>query len=54
MIHPATLKVDDKQVYIVSGNVTMFPDGSTVDIHHSSESVVVCDAETGELKIHFS
>ena len=50
MIHPATLKVDDKQVYIVSGNVTMFPDGSTVDIHHSSESVVVCDAETGELR----
>lgn len=50
MIHPATLKVDDKQVYIVSGNVTMFPDGSTVDVHHSSESVVVCDAETGELK----
>lgn len=50
MIHPATLKVDDKQVYIVSGNVTMFPDGSMVDIHHSSESVVVCDAETGELK----
>ena len=50
MIHPATLKVDDKQVYIVSGNVTMFPDGSTVDIHHSSESIVVCDAETGELK----
>lgn len=50
MIHPATLKVDDKQVYIVSGNVTMFPDGSAVDIHHSSESVVVCDAETGELK----
>ena len=50
MIHHATLKVDDKQVYIVSGNVTMFPDGSTVDIHHSSESVVVCDAETGELK----
>lgn len=50
MIHPVTLKVDDKQVYIVSGNVTMFPDGSAVDIHHSSESVVVCDAETGELK----
>lgn len=50
MIHPATLKVDDKQVYIVSGIVTMFPDGSAVDIHHSSESVVVCDAETGELK----
>jgi len=50
MIHPATLKVDDRQVYIVSGNVAMFPDGSAVDIHHSSESVVVCDAETGEMK----
>ncbi|MCI6671844.1 MAG: hypothetical protein MSG77_04825 [Prevotella sp.] len=50
MIHPATLKVDDRQVYIVSGNVAMFPDGSGVDIHHSSESVVVYDAETGEKK----
>lgn len=50
MIHPATLKVNDRQVYIVSGNVAMFPDGSAVDIHHSSESVVVCDAETGEMK----
>ena len=50
MIHPATLKVDDRKVYIVSGNVAMFPDGSAVDIHHSSESVVVCDAETGEMK----
>ena len=50
MIHPATLKVGDRQVYIVSGNVAMFPDGSAVDIHHSSESVVVCDAETGEMK----
>ncbi len=50
MIHPATLKADDRQVYIVSGNITMFPDGSAVDVPHSSESVVVCDAETGELK----
>ena len=50
MIHPATLKADDKQVYIVSGSVSMFADGSAVDIQNSSESIVVCDAETGELK----
>ena len=50
MIHPATLKVDNRPVYIVSGNVAMFPDGSGVDKANSSESVVVCDAETGEVK----
>lgn len=50
MIHPATLKVDNRPVYIVSGNVVMFPDGSGVDKANSSESVVICDAETGEVK----
>ena len=50
MIHPATLKVDNRPVYIVSGKVVMFPDGSGVDKANSSESVVVCDAETGEVK----
>ena len=50
MIHPATLKVDNRPVYIVSGKVVMFPDGSDVDKANSSESVVVCDAETGEVK----
>ena len=48
MVHPATLKVDDKQVYIVRGNVQMFPDGSAVDSRNSSESIVVCDPATGE------
>ena len=49
-IHPATMKVDDRQVYIVNGNVVMFPDGSGVDHEHSDDFVVLRDAETGELE----
>lgn len=48
VIIPATMKVDDRQVYIVKGDVVMFPDGTAVDVHNSSESVVVMDAQTGE------
>lgn len=48
VIIPATMKVDDRPVYIVKGDVVMFPDGSAVDVHNSSESVVVMDAQTGE------
>ena len=50
-IHPATMKVDDRQVYIVNGNVVMLPDGSgVVDHEHSDDFVVLRDAETGELE----
>lgn len=48
VIIPATMKVDDRPVYIVKGDVVMFPDGSAVDVRNSSESVVVMDAQTGE------
>lgn len=48
VIIPATMKVDDRPVYIVKGDVAMFPDGTAVDVHNSSESVVVMDAQTGE------
>ena len=50
VIHPATMKVDDRQVYIVNGNVVMLPDGSGVDHEHSDDFVVLRDAETGELE----
>ena len=50
MVQPATMKVDDKPVYIVKGNVVMFPDGSGVDVQNSDKSIVICDAETGEYK----
>ena len=49
-IHPATMKVDDRQVYVVNGNVVMLPDGSGVDHEHSDDFVVLRDAETGELE----
>ena len=49
-IHPATMKVDDRQVYIVNGNVAMLPDGSGVDHEHSDDFIVLRDAETGELE----
>lgn len=48
MIIPATMKVDDRQVYVVKGDVVMFSDGTVVDVRNSSESVVVMDAQTGE------
>lgn len=48
VIIPATMKVDDRPVYVVKGDVVMFPDGTAVDVHNSSESVVVMDAQTGE------
>ncbi|MBD5236328.1 MAG: hypothetical protein HDS62_02120 [Bacteroidales bacterium] len=47
-ITPATMKVNDRQVYIVKGDVAMYPDGSGVDAHNSSESIVVMDADSGE------
>lgn len=48
VIIPATMKVDDRQVYVVKGDVAMFPDGTGVDVRNSSESVIVMDAQTGE------
>ena len=48
LIIPATMKVDGRQVYVVKGDVVMFPDGSAVDVRNSSESVVVMDAQSGE------
>ncbi len=47
LIHPATLKINDRKVYIVSGNVAKFDDG-TIDTESSDESVIIKDAETGE------
>ena len=50
MMTPATMKVDDRPVYIIKGKVQMFPDGSGVDVSNSDQSVIICDAETGEYK----
>ena len=50
MITPATMKLDDRKVYIVDGTIVMHDDGSMVDIANSSESILVRDAETGNLE----
>lgn len=50
VVQPATMKVDDKPVYVVKGNVVMLPDGSGIDGRNSDQSIVICDAETGEYK----
>ena len=50
IVQPATMKVDDKQVYIVKGNVVPLSDGTGIDVRNSDQSIVICDAETGEYK----
>lgn len=50
MVHPATLNVDDRKVYIVSGTVSMTDDGTMIDRDASDESVVIRDAQTGKLE----
>ena len=49
MIHPATMKVDDRKVYVIGGNIVMNEDG-TVDREQSDESIIIRDAETGKME----
>lgn len=39
-----------KLVYIVSGNVFTYEDGTGIDLNRSDESIIIRDAETGELQ----
>ena len=50
MIQPAVMKIDDRQVYIVNGRVSMYEDGTGVDTGSSSESIIIRDAETGKIE----
>lgn len=49
MIQPAVMGVDDRQVYVVGGNLVINDDG-TIDRDASDESIVVRDAVSGELE----
>lgn len=49
MIQPATMGLDDRQVYIVGGAVAVNEDG-TIDRGASNESIVVRDAVTGQIE----
>ena len=47
MIHPAVMKTNDRQVYVINGNVERYDDGN-VDTQKSSDSIIVMDATTGK------
>ncbi len=49
LIHPAKAGLDDHDVFIVGGNVTVKEDG-TIDREKSDESLIVRDAQTGEME----
>ena len=50
MIQPATMKVNDRRVYVIGGNIVQYADGSGIDVEASDNSIIVRDAETGELE----
>ena len=52
-IHPATMKLNDRKVYIVGGNVAMTDDGTMVDNAASDASIIVRDAKTGNIEMVF-
>ena len=44
----ATLKNGDQEVYVVSGNVVMSPDGKSIDTEKSDNDIVVYNTESGK------
>ena len=49
LIQGATLKRNNRSVYIVNGNVVQNGNGG-IDLNKSEKSIIVCDAETGEFE----
>lgn len=45
----ATLKQDDRKVFIIGGNVAVADDGSMVDSQKSDKLIIIKDAETGKI-----
>jgi len=50
MIHPATMKTDDRKVYVIGGKLVMNEDGTMIDHDQSDESVIIRDAATGAIE----
>ena len=50
-IYPATMKVDNRKVYVVGGHAQMNEDGTSIDHEKSSDSIMVRDAETGKTEM---
>lgn len=50
MIQGATMKQDERKVYVISGALVPYADGSGVSITDSDKSIIIRDAETGALE----
>lgn len=50
MIHPATMKTDDRKVYVIGGKLVMNEDGTMIDHDQSDESIIIRDAATGAIE----
>ncbi len=50
MIQGATMKQDDRRVYVINGKIVQNADGTGIDKDASDSSVIVRDAETGALE----
>lgn len=50
MVQMATLN-DGRKVYVITGEVVPFADGTGIDMEHSDKSPIVVDAESGELRM---
>lgn len=50
MVQGATMKQDDRKVYVLAGELVPYDDGTGIDVSASSASIIVRDAETGELE----
>lgn len=49
-IQGATMKLDDRKVYVISGNLVPYDDGTGIDLSKSDNSIIIRDAETGALE----
>ena len=49
-IQGATMKLDDRKVYVISGNLVPYDDGTGIDLSESDNSIIIRDAETGALE----
>lgn len=50
MIQGATMKQDERKVYVLSGTLVPYTDGSGVSVTDSDNSIIVRDADTGGLE----
>ena len=50
MVQGAVMKENDRKVYVVNGNVVPLQDGTGIDLEASDNSIIIRDAESGELE----